>query len=62
MAFDKRLVSRFQLLQQGKISYVYAVFDCLYRNGKDLRSQPLPARRAALEEAIGDTERHYCDW
>src|SRR5437870_391797 len=31
VAFDRRLVSRFQLLQQGEAPYVYAVFDCLYR-------------------------------
>jgi bifunctional non-homologous end joining protein LigD len=59
VAFDKKLVSRFQLLQQGEVPYVYMVFDCLYRNGKDLRGTPLPVRRAALEEAIGDTERLF---
>jgi bifunctional non-homologous end joining protein LigD len=57
VAFDRNLVSRFQLLQQGDVPYVYAVFDCLYRNGRDLRGEALPARRAALEEAIGDTDR-----
>ena len=56
VAFDKHLISRFQLLQQGEVPYVYMVFDCLYRNGKDLRSRPLPERRAALEEAIGSTD------
>jgi bifunctional non-homologous end joining protein LigD len=56
VAFDRKLVSRFQLLQQGDVPYVYAVFDCLYRNGRDLRSEALPARRAALEAAIGDTD------
>jgi bifunctional non-homologous end joining protein LigD len=59
VAFDKKLVSRFQLLQQGEVPYVYMVFDCLYRNGKDLRGTPLPVRRSALEEAIGDTERLF---
>lgn len=59
VAFDERLVSRFQLLQQGQVPSVYAIFDCLYRNGKDLRSQPLPVRRAAFEEAIGETERLF---
>ena len=59
VAFDERLVSRFQLLQQGQVPTVYAVFDCLYRNGKDLRAQPLPARRAAVEESIGETERLF---
>jgi bifunctional non-homologous end joining protein LigD len=56
VAFDKNLVSRFQLLQQGEVPYVYMVFDCLYVNGKDLRSRPLPERRAALELAIDSTD------
>lgn len=53
VVFDKKGVSRFQLLQQGKGEPVYAVFDCLFREGKDLRHEPLPTRRAALEESIG---------
>ena len=56
VAFDGKLVSRFQLLQQGDRPYVYAVFDCLYRNGRDLRNEPLPVRREEMEEAIGDTD------
>ncbi|HYK40872.1 MAG TPA: non-homologous end-joining DNA ligase [Thermoanaerobaculia bacterium] len=59
VAFDKRLVSRFQLLQQGEVAQVYAVFDCLYRNGRDLRGEPLPVRRAALEESIGRADRLF---
>ena len=59
VAFDKRLVSRFQLLQQGDSPVVFAVFDCLYRNGKDLRGEPLAARRAALEEAIAGSDRLF---
>src|SRR5215813_8481052 len=59
VAFDSKLVSRFQLLQQGEVPYVYMVFDCLYLNGMDLRSRPLPERRAALEGAIGSTERLF---
>lgn len=53
LVFDKKGVSRFQLLQQGKGDPVYAVFDCLFREGKDLRPEPLPTRRAALEESMG---------
>lgn len=53
VAFDRDLVSRFQLLQQSETPRVYAVFDCLYRDGRDLRREPLPVRRKALEEAIG---------
>jgi bifunctional non-homologous end joining protein LigD len=52
VGFDSHLVSRFQLLQQGTVPLVYAVFDCLYRNGRDLRAAPLPERRRALEAAI----------
>ena len=59
VAFDRSLVSRFQLLQQGEVPHVYAVFDCLYRSGRDLRSEPLPERRAALEGAIGRTDRLF---
>jgi ATP-dependent DNA ligase len=33
---------------------VYMAFDCLYRNGRDLRGKPLSHRRAALEDVIGD--------
>src|SRR5262249_11944143 len=29
VAFDRKLISRFQLLQQGEVPTVYAVFDCL---------------------------------
>jgi len=59
VAFDRKLVSRFQLLQQGEVPQVYAVFDCLYRKGKDLRGEPLPIRRAAVEEAIGNSDRLF---
>ena len=55
----ENLVSRFQLLQQGQVPQVYAVFDCLYRDGADLRARPLPERRAAMEDAIGETERLF---
>jgi bifunctional non-homologous end joining protein LigD len=59
VAFDRKLVSRFQLLQQGDVPYVYAVFDCLYRSGNDLRNAPLSVRRAAVEEAIGKTDHLF---
>jgi bifunctional non-homologous end joining protein LigD len=57
VAFDRRGISRFQLLQQGHVEPSYAVFDCLYRNGRDLRREPLTVRRRTLEEAIGKSER-----
>jgi bifunctional non-homologous end joining protein LigD len=56
VAFDKRQVSRFQLLQEGKGPPVYGVFDCLYRKGRDLRAEPLSERRSLMEEAIRGNE------
>jgi len=51
--FDREGVSRFQLLQNlGAGKSVFAVFDCLYRDGQDLRHRPLSERRVALEEAL----------
>jgi bifunctional non-homologous end joining protein LigD len=50
VVFDKRNVSRFQLLQQGHAAVKYAVFDCLYFDGQDMRDQPLSQRREALEK------------
>ena len=52
VAFDNRRVSRFQLLQEGKVPPLYAVFDCLYENGRDLRAEPLSTRRGPMETAI----------
>jgi len=52
VVFDDRGVSRFQLLQDLKAQPQYAVFDCLYRDGHDLRTKPLAVRRAALEELL----------
>jgi bifunctional non-homologous end joining protein LigD len=52
VAFDRKRVSRFQLLQVGKSELVYAVFDCLFVNGQDLRRELLPVRRTALEETV----------
>lgn len=56
VAFDRHHVSRFQLLQQGRVEPDYAVFDCLYRDGRDLRREPLTLRRQALEAAVGTVE------
>ena len=52
VVFDAKNVSRFQMLQQGLGRPVYAVFDCLYKDGKDLRKEPLSARRTALGTAV----------
>ena len=52
VVFDARRVSRFQLLQQGKGTVQFAVFDCLHKDGKDLRRETLSARRKVLEQAV----------
>jgi bifunctional non-homologous end joining protein LigD len=52
VVFGARQVSRFQLLQQGKGKTQYAVFDCLYKDGQDLRQKPLESRRQALEQSV----------
>jgi bifunctional non-homologous end joining protein LigD len=52
VVFDSKNVSRFQLLQQGKGHSRYAVFDCLYTDGEDLRKKELSVRRAALERFV----------
>jgi bifunctional non-homologous end joining protein LigD len=49
---DKKNVSHFQMLQQGKGPLRYAVFDCLYVEGIDLRKEPLRERREVLEKVI----------
>jgi bifunctional non-homologous end joining protein LigD len=52
VAFDSKGVSRFQLLQRGDVSQRFAVFDCIYRNGRDFRSEPLSHRREELEAVL----------
>lgn len=56
VVFDRRHVSRFQLLQQSKGAPVYVVFDCLFAGGEDLRRQPFSVRRAALERLVPSNE------
>lgn len=55
VAFDSKRVSRFQLLQDLRVEPSYAVFDCLLKNGRDLRAEHLTERRQALEEVVGKT-------
>jgi len=52
VVIDSKNVTHFQLLQQGKGRPQYAVFDCLYDDGRDLRDAPLSARREALERTV----------
>lgn len=57
VVFDRRGVSHFQLLQDLKSAPQYAVFDCLYKDGVDLRHSPLKDRRAALEKVVGPSSK-----
>jgi bifunctional non-homologous end joining protein LigD len=50
--FDRYGVSRFQLLQRGKGKAQYVIFDCLYKDGKDLRREALSVRRKVLEQVL----------
>src|SRR5215469_15705820 len=50
--FDRKKISHFQLLQQGKGHRVFATFDCLYVDGEDLRRKPLCERRESLEQVV----------
>jgi bifunctional non-homologous end joining protein LigD len=52
VVFDGKRISRFQLLQQGKGTPKYAIFDCLFRNSKDLRKEPLSVRRQVVETVV----------
>jgi bifunctional non-homologous end joining protein LigD len=56
VVFDTKGVSRFQLLQQNQGEPVYAAFDCLFCNGKDLRRDPLCSRRAVLDNSLSSTK------
>jgi len=56
VAFGRNGVSRFQLLQEHKSEPKYAAFDCLYKEGGDLRERPLSERRSELETAVGKGE------
>jgi bifunctional non-homologous end joining protein LigD len=57
VVFDRQHISRFQLLQQGSAQAVYAVFDCLYCAGKDLRNEPLSRRRSVLQRSAAVSPR-----
>ncbi len=56
VAFDRRGISRFQLLQRRgvdpRVHPVLAVFDCLEREGVPLLRRPLAERRRAVEALV----------
>lgn len=57
VVFDRSEVSRFQLLQrrlegEAEAAPVFAVFDCLWARGRDLRDRPLTERRRVVEAEV----------
>ena len=52
VVFDSKNVSRFQLLQEGGAAAKYAVFDCLFANGRDFRKEPLSDRRQTATRVV----------
>jgi bifunctional non-homologous end joining protein LigD len=57
VVFDRDGISRFQLLQrrlEGETGAapVFAVFDCLWARGRDLRARPLAERRRVVEAEV----------
>ena len=59
VAFDREGVSRFQLLQNLQTEPRYAVFDCLYCDGLDLRRLSLSERRTTLEGIVSTNGRVF---
>ena len=61
VAFDRKGVSRFQLLQRRGLSEEtspeLALFDCLEAGGRMILARPLSERRAALEKLLGRRAR-----
>lgn len=52
VVFDRKKTSRFQLLQQSRGQTQFAIFDCLYLDGRDLRTEALSVRRVCLEHGV----------
>jgi bifunctional non-homologous end joining protein LigD len=52
VVFDRKKTSRFQLLQQSHGQTQFAIFDCLYLDGRDLRKEALSVRRTCLERGV----------
>jgi bifunctional non-homologous end joining protein LigD len=56
VALDERGVPSFQRLQHRKPPLAYVLFDVLWADGRDVRGEPLEARRALLDELLPKLE------
>ena len=54
VSLDRRGHASFQRLQDGSGELTYVAFDLLFADGRDLRDEPLEARKARLEELLVD--------
>src|SRR5665213_290790 len=52
-----RVCPDFNCCSRDKGEPVYAVFDCLFHDGEDLRREPLSTRRAVMERSICSSKR-----
>ena len=59
VALDEDLVSSFERLQKGSAPVLFAAFDCLWLDGRDLRDEPLRVRREALERLVEGSDRVF---
>jgi bifunctional non-homologous end joining protein LigD len=63
VALDEKGRSSFQLLQvfkssEQRVPLVYYAFDLLFLEGKDLRKEPLSARRKLLAEVLKSARKY----
>lgn len=59
VAFDCRLRSSRALLRSEGAPVLFAIFDCLHVNGRDLRYEPLRDRRRAVTALVRTSDRLF---
>jgi bifunctional non-homologous end joining protein LigD len=56
VAYDRKRISKFELLQEGRVRPRYVAFDLLWLEGEDLRDRPLEQRRDLLQSVLAGAE------
>ena len=59
VVLDESLVSSFEGLQKRSGPVLFAAFDCLWLDGRDLREEPLRVRREVLERLVEGSDRIF---